>query len=51
VRDTRRDIAACFAWKQLWLGFPSLASGLKTGGCVMTSDARGTITEVASEAS
>jgi hypothetical protein len=26
--DTRRDLAACFAWKQVWLGFPSLASRL-----------------------
>jgi hypothetical protein len=25
VRDMRRDLAACFAWKQVWLGFPSLA--------------------------
>jgi hypothetical protein len=25
VRDTRRDLAACLAWKQVWLGFPSLA--------------------------
>jgi hypothetical protein len=23
--DTRRDLADCFAWKQVWLGFPSLA--------------------------
>jgi hypothetical protein len=23
--DTRRDLAACLAWKQFWLGFPSLA--------------------------
>jgi hypothetical protein len=23
--DTRRDLIACFAWKQVWLGFPSLA--------------------------
>jgi hypothetical protein len=23
--DTRRDLAACFAWKQVWLRFPSLA--------------------------
>jgi hypothetical protein len=23
--DTHRDLAASFAWKQLWLGFPSLA--------------------------
>jgi hypothetical protein len=23
--DTRRDLAACFAWKQVWLGFLSLA--------------------------
>jgi hypothetical protein len=23
--DKRRDLAACFAWKQVWLGFPSLA--------------------------
>ena len=25
---TRRDLAACFAWKQVTLGFPSLASRL-----------------------
>jgi hypothetical protein len=25
ARDTRRDIAACFAWKQVWLGLSSLA--------------------------
>jgi hypothetical protein len=25
ARDTRRDLAACFAWKQVWLGFPTLA--------------------------
>jgi hypothetical protein len=25
VWDTRRDLAACFAWKHVWLGFPSLA--------------------------
>jgi hypothetical protein len=25
ARDTRRDLAACFASKQVWLGFPSLA--------------------------
>jgi hypothetical protein len=24
TRDTRRDLAACLAWKQVWLGFPSL---------------------------
>jgi hypothetical protein len=23
--DTRQDLAACLAWKQVWLGFPSLA--------------------------
>jgi hypothetical protein len=23
--DMRRDLAACLAWKQVWLGFPSLA--------------------------
>jgi hypothetical protein len=23
--DTRRDLAACLAWKQVWIGFPSLA--------------------------
>jgi hypothetical protein len=23
--DTRRDLAACFTWKQVWLGFSSLA--------------------------
>jgi hypothetical protein len=25
ARDTRRDLAACFVWKQVWLGFSSLA--------------------------
>jgi hypothetical protein len=25
ARDTHPDLAACFTWKQLWLGFPSLA--------------------------
>jgi hypothetical protein len=25
ARDTRRDLAACFAWKQVWIGFLSLA--------------------------
>jgi hypothetical protein len=25
VRDTRRDLAAYLTWKQVWLGFPSLA--------------------------
>jgi hypothetical protein len=24
TRDTRRDLAACFTWKQVWLGFPGL---------------------------
>jgi hypothetical protein len=24
TRDTRRDLVACFAWKQVWLGFFSL---------------------------
>jgi hypothetical protein len=24
VWDTRRDLAACFAWKQVWLGFSSM---------------------------
>jgi hypothetical protein len=24
ARDTRRDLAACLAWKQVWLGFLSL---------------------------
>jgi hypothetical protein len=24
-QDTHRDLAACFAWKQVWLVFPSLA--------------------------
>jgi hypothetical protein len=28
ARDTHRDLAACFAWKQVGLGFPSLASRL-----------------------
>jgi hypothetical protein len=26
--DTRRDLAACFTWKQVWLGFLSLTSRL-----------------------
>jgi hypothetical protein len=25
TRDTHRDLAACLAWKQVWLGFFSLA--------------------------
>jgi hypothetical protein len=25
ARDTRRDLAACFVWKQVWLGFLCLA--------------------------
>jgi hypothetical protein len=25
ARDTRRDLSACFTWKQVWLGFLSLA--------------------------
>jgi hypothetical protein len=25
MRDTRQDLAACFTWKQVWLGFLSLA--------------------------
>jgi hypothetical protein len=25
ARDTRQDLASCFAWRQVWLGFPSLA--------------------------
>jgi hypothetical protein len=25
TRDARRDLAACLAWKQVWLEFPSLA--------------------------
>jgi hypothetical protein len=24
ARDTRRDLAACFTWKEVWLGFSSL---------------------------
>jgi hypothetical protein len=28
VRDTRRDLAACFMWKQVGLEIPSLASRL-----------------------
>jgi hypothetical protein len=55
ARDTRRDLAACFAWKQVWLGFPSLArvsqSGLKTDGGATAGGARDTIAEVASKAS
>jgi hypothetical protein len=25
AQDTRRDLAACFTWKQVWLGFSCLA--------------------------
>jgi hypothetical protein len=25
ARNTRRDLAVCLEWKQVWLGFPSLA--------------------------
>jgi hypothetical protein len=25
VQNTRRDLVGCFVWKQVWLGFPSLA--------------------------
>jgi hypothetical protein len=25
TRDTRRDLAACLTWKQVWIVFPSLA--------------------------
>jgi hypothetical protein len=28
MRGTRRDLVACFTWKQVGLGFPSLASRL-----------------------
>jgi hypothetical protein len=28
VRDTRQDLVTCFVWKQVALGFPSLASRL-----------------------
>jgi hypothetical protein len=28
ARDTRRDLAACLEWKQVWLGFPSLTGRL-----------------------
>jgi hypothetical protein len=45
ARDARWDLVACFAWKWVWLGFPSLASRLTAvrhgwctwhhrGGCV-----------------
>jgi hypothetical protein len=27
--DTRRDLAACFVWKQVWVGFFSLTSRLE----------------------
>jgi hypothetical protein len=33
VLDTHRDLAACFAWKQVGLGFPSLASRLAKARC------------------
>jgi hypothetical protein len=25
TRDTRRDLAVCYAWKQVWIGFSNLA--------------------------
>jgi hypothetical protein len=28
ARGTRRDVVACFTWKQVRVGFPSLASRL-----------------------
>jgi hypothetical protein len=28
ARDTHRDLVACFAWKQVRLGFPNFASKL-----------------------
>jgi hypothetical protein len=31
ARDTRRDLVACFAWKQVGLGFSNLASKLAEG--------------------
>jgi hypothetical protein len=42
--DARRDLAACFAWKQVGLEFPSLASRLQRRGAY---GARDIITEVA----
>jgi hypothetical protein len=45
TRDTRRDLAACFVWKQVALGFP------KTGVGAMADGARGTITDVTSGSS
>jgi hypothetical protein len=45
ARDMRRDLAACFGVKQVWLEFLSLASRLKMGG------ARDIIAEVASSGS
>jgi hypothetical protein len=45
ARDTHRDLAACFVWHDRG------KSGLKTGGGTTAGGARGTITEVASEAS
>jgi hypothetical protein len=50
VWDTRLDLATCFTWKQVGLGFSSLASGLTVRGAT-TGGAHGTIAEVASEAS
>jgi hypothetical protein len=48
ARDTRRDLAACLAWKQVRR---VSQSGLKTSGGAAMGGARGTIVEVASEAS
>jgi hypothetical protein len=51
--DTRRDLAACFTWKlHVEASLDRVfQSGLKTSGCTMIGGARGTIVEVASEAS
>jgi hypothetical protein len=37
ARDTRQDLAACFGWKQVVLGFPNLAlklAKLRHGWCM-----------------
>jgi hypothetical protein len=35
TRDTHRDLSACFAWKQVMLGFPSMAIRLVDKGRVV----------------
>jgi hypothetical protein len=48
TQDTRRDLAACFVWKQVTLGFLNLASRLAEA---TAGGASGTIVKVVSGSS